>query len=107
MNLTCIIFGLLFTAAGALFAAGKLHPHLSAWKNMPEEEKETINIVPLSRNIGEMIALSGIIFLIKGFWAGFHDHWFLAAMAAWMVIAGLDLYTIEKQHRYEKRDEEK
>lgn len=103
MDFTSIVFGLLFTAAGALFAMGKLHERIAAWKNMPEEEKAGIRIVPLCRNIGEMIGLSGLIFLAKGFWPGFSNHWFVAAMIAWLVVAGFDLYYIEKSHKYENR----
>ena len=45
MDYTCIFFGVLFTIAGFVFACGKGHIHLSAWKNMPQEEKEKIKIV--------------------------------------------------------------
>ena len=67
--------------------------HLSAWKNMPQPEKDKIKIRPLCRNIGEVIALNGIIFLLKGFWSGFSDHWFVGAMIAWLVVAGFDAFT--------------
>ena len=63
MDFTCIFFGVLFTVAGFVFACGKGHTHLSAWKNMPQPEKDKIKIRPLCRNIGEVIALNGIIFL--------------------------------------------
>ena len=86
--------------AGFLFACGKGHIHLSAWKNMPQEEKEKIKIKPLCRNIGEVIALNGIIFLIKGLWSGFENHWFAAAMLVWLTVAGLDFWYITKsKHR--------
>ena len=97
MDYTCIFFGVLFTLGGFVFATGNGHSHLSAWKNMPPEEKEKIAIVPLCRNIGEIIALNGIIFLLKGLWAGFSDHWFVGAMVAWMIIAGFDVWHIEKK----------
>ncbi len=71
MDFTCIFFGVLFTVAGFVFACGKGHIHLSAWKNMSQAEKDKIKISPLCRNIGEVIALNGIIFLIKGFWSAF------------------------------------
>ena len=80
MNLTCIFFGIIFTIAGFMFACGKGHIHFSSWKNMPQEEKEKIKIVPLCRNIGEVIALNGLIFLLKGLWTGFENHWFVTAM---------------------------
>ena len=77
MNVTCIFFGVIFTIAGFMFACGKGHIHLSSWKNMTQEEKEKIKIVPLCRNIGEVIALNGLIFLLKGLWPGFENHWFV------------------------------
>ena len=70
---------------------------------MPQEEKEKIKIVPLCRNIGEVIALSGIIFLMKGLCSGFEDHWFVTAMTAWFIVAGFDLWYIEKSNRYYKK----
>ena len=103
MNLTCIFFGVIFTIAGFMFACGKGHIHLSSWKNMTQEEKEKIKIVPLCRNIGEVIALNGLIFLLKGLWPGFENLWFVTAMIAWFIVAGFDLWYIEKSDRYYKK----
>ena len=103
MNVTCIFFGFVFTIAGIAFACGKGHIHFSFWKNMSQAEKEKIRIVPLCRNIGKIIALSGIIFLIKGLWSGFENNWFVTAMIAWFIVAGSDLWYIEKSNRYYKK----
>ena len=51
MDFTCIFFGILFTLVGFWLAFGKGYRHLSLWKNMPQEEKDKINIVPLCRNV--------------------------------------------------------
>lgn len=101
MEFACVLFGILFIAAGVWFASGRGHIHLPAWEHMPQAEKERIRIQPLCRNIGEVIALNGAIFLAKGVWPGFRQHWFLIAMAAWMVIAGLDVWYIAKSGRYD------
>ena len=101
MNLTCIFFGIMFLITGILFANGKIHKYITAWKNMPEEEKRKIRIRPLCRNIGGIIALSGIIFLINGFWQGFRDHLFVISMIIWMILSGIDLFLIERKHLYE------
>ena len=101
MNYTCIFFGCLFIAMGIIFAFGKGHIHLKAWKNMPQKEKDKIDILPLCRNIGEVIMLNGILFLTKGMWSGFRDHWFMCAMVAWFIVAGLDVWYISKGHRYD------
>lgn len=103
MNLTCIFFGVIFMIAGFMFACGKVHIHLSSWKNMPQEEKEKIKIVPLCRNIGEVIALNGLIFLMKGLWSEFENHWFVVVMIVWFIMAGFDLWYIEKSARYYKK----
>ena len=100
MDFTCIFFGILFCVVGFAFACEKGHIHLSAWKNMPQEEREKIKIVPLCRNIGEIIALNGIIFLMKGLWSGFSNHRFVCAMIAWMIVAGFDVWYILKSNRY-------
>ena len=101
MNYTCIFFGCLFITMELIFAFGKGHTHLKAWKNMPQKEKDKIDILPLCRNIGEVIMLNGILFLTKGMWSGFRDHWFMCAMVAWFIVAGLDVWYISKGHRYD------
>lgn len=103
MNFTCIFFGVVFCIAGIVFACGKAHIHLAAWKAMPQEEKDKINIVPLCRNIGGVIALCGLIFLVSGLWMGFKDHFFGYAMVAWLVFAGVDVYCIGKKDRYRSK----
>lgn len=106
MNLSCVLFGLLFLGTGALFAAGKLHVHMSFWKRMDEAEREAVDIVPLCKNIGGMIALSGGIFLLGGLSRGFLSHGFVWAMIAWMVLSGIDVWHIGKSGAYQKSGQE-
>lgn len=96
MNFTCIFFGLVFVLAGIWFSFGKGYLHISSWKNMPSEEKEKIDIRALSRNVGAMISLCGVIFLIGGIFVSI----FLWSMIAWLIIAGIDVYIISKTERY-------
>lgn len=100
MNFACIFFGILFIITGILFALGKGHIHLAAWKSMSPRERNKIRIQPLCRNIGEMIALNGIIFLVKGLWSEFNNHWFSVSMISWLLIAGFDIWYITKSDRY-------
>ena len=100
MNITCAAFGLIFCIAGIIFGMGKGHIHLRAWKSMPEEERMKIKIVPLCRNIGMMIILCGVIFLLGGFWNAFKSNAFIWAMVFWMLAAGIDVYFIGKSNRY-------
>lgn len=39
---------------------------MPSWKTKTHEEQENIDIKPLRRNVGEVIALNGLIFLLKG-----------------------------------------
>lgn len=103
MNITCIVLGVCFVAFGYFFAIGKIHTKMTAWREMPLAEKEKIKIGPLCQNIGQMIMVSGIIFLISGFWKGFRIHLFVWSMVIWLIIAGIDLWDITKHKKYEKR----
>lgn len=68
---------------------------------MSQSEKEqNQNQTPLPKH-REVIALNGIIFLLKGFWSAFGDHWFVGAMIAWLVVAGFDVWYIGKSKRYQ------
>lgn len=102
MDFVCVFFGVLFIITGFVFFFGKAHIHLSAWKNMPQEEKDKIKIIPLCRNIGEVIILSGIIFLMKVLSSDFSSHWFMGSMVAWLIVAGLDVWYITKSERYKQ-----
>ena len=70
-------------------------------ETMPEEEKRKIHIRPLCRNVGMMIATSGIIFLLSGAWYAFRKSGFLWCMVGWMVLSGADVYWIGKSGRYQ------
>ncbi|MCD8214941.1 MAG: DUF3784 domain-containing protein [Clostridiales bacterium] len=102
MNYMCIFLGIIFITAGIAFALGKVHKHLFAWKVMPDNEKEGIKIEALCRNIGEMIILSGIIFILSGLCAGFSEAMFTVVMIVWMIIACFDVYYISKSSRYKR-----
>lgn len=98
MNGTCVIFGILFLAAGILFALGFLHVHMAAWKAMTEEERNAARIKPICRNVGAMIALCGIIFLVSGLSKTFMDRAFSWSMTGWILLSCLDLYHINKKY---------
>ncbi len=102
MNGTCLIFGILFIGIGIAFFAGKAHTRMKAWQKMPQAEKDGIRIKPLCRNIGTIIALAGLIFLVSGLNASFKTNCFTFGMIGWMVLCGADLIFIEKSGRYKK-----
>lgn len=103
MDYTCIFLGMFFIAAGILFAFGKGHIHISAWKNMSQDEKNKIKIKPLVRNIGTVIMTSGVIFLMKGLWTEFSKSWFVYSIVTWLILAGLDVCYISKSKRYRNK----
>ncbi len=102
MNGTCLVFGILFIGIGIAFFIGKAHTHMKAWQKMPQEEKDTVRIEPLCRNIGIVIALAGLVFLVSGLSTTFKDNCFTFGMIGWMVLCGLDLVYIEKSGVYKK-----
>lgn len=103
IDFTCVVLGFMFFAFGIAFALGKVHTHLSVWKTMQQEEKDKIKIIPLCRNIGEVIMLNGLIFLLKGLWKDYDNYWFTLTMVAWLVVAGFDVWNISKSKRYQKK----
>lgn len=96
MNITCAFFGTLFIIVGILFSLGKLHVYLNVWKKMPPEEKEKIRIDGLCHNIGGMIVLCGLLFLLGCVF----NIVFTWSMIVWLVLAGLDVWYISKSNRY-------
>ena len=100
MDYVCIALGILFMVGGIIFAFGKIYQHIPAWQKTPDEEKSKIRIKPLCQNIGGMMTLNGIIFVLKGCCAGFSDQMFSVEIIIWLVIAGFDVYYISKSSRY-------
>lgn len=101
MNGVCLFLGVLFLAAGIFFYSGKAVNYIAAWKMMPEEEKKKIRVRPLCRNVGTMIAASGVIFLCSGISSAFREGAFLWCMIGWLVLSGIDVYWIGKSGRYQ------
>lgn len=66
MEYIYVLLGVLFIIAGLAFFFGRTHIQLFAWENMPEQGRG--RIMPLCRGVGEVIVLSGLIFLMKGLW---------------------------------------
>ena len=100
MDIPCIIFGVSFIIFGVLVMTGKLHLFVKSWKNMSDEEKKSLKIKSICLNIGGVIVLSGIIFLISGLIEVFRAQFFLISMIVWIVLAGIDVIYILKSKRY-------
>lgn len=102
MDFACVFFGVLFMTSGLLFRAGRLHIYLRAWKAMPEEEKRKIDIQKLCANIGTVILLCGMIFLLAGLSAKFKETFFVWDMILWLIGSGADVVYIEKSGKYSR-----
>lgn len=100
MDFICIFFGILFIFVGFWLVFGKGYCYFFLWKNMLQEEKDKINIVLFCCNVGEMIVLNGIIFLMKGFLLGFLNYWFVFVIIVWLIVVGFDVWYIEKSVCY-------
>ncbi|EGT3953494.1 DUF3784 domain-containing protein [Clostridioides difficile] len=94
MDFTSAIFGVLFTTIGILFFRGKGVLYQYVYEKMSDSEKA--KVIPLRHNVGELIVLNGLIFLMKGLWSEFTNHWFTGGMIAWLIIAGFDVWYISK-----------
>lgn len=96
------IFWGVFPIPGVLFFFGKAPSIWPPWKNMPQEEKEKIKLLPLCCNMGAIGILSDVIFLRKGLWADFPNHWFVGARIAWLMMFRLDVWHRTKPARYKQ-----
>ncbi len=103
MNITCIIFGVLFIAIGTLFFIGKAHKHIESYSTMTETEKSNIKIEPLCKNVGIVIGLAGLGILSAGFVPIFASKFFIWYMIAWFIGAGLDARFISKSGHYKNK----
>ena len=97
MSFICLFIGILFLLIGILFANGKLLRYMKAFNEMSEADKEVFQVEKLYRNIGLMIASSGVIFVLNGISEIFSKQGFMIAIMLWLVAAIIDLMYIEKQ----------
>ncbi len=100
MNITCVIFGVLFVVVGIMFFIGKGHEHIESYNGMTEIEKANIKIEPLCRNVGTVIGLAGLGFLAAGFVPVFANKIFIWYMIAWFIGTGFDVRFISKSNHY-------
>ncbi len=97
---TCLAFGIFFIAAGLILAFTKAYTKMQFWTSLSPEEQEEIRVVPLCRNLGAMIGLCGLIFLMAALWSWFYQHAFIWCMIAWFVLGFFDAYKISKAGWY-------
>lgn len=100
MNLYCIVFGLVFLAAGSAFFAGLAPDWLRAWCALPKKEKRTVQTDRLSKNIGCVLGAASAVFLASGLSQAFLGAAFTWCMLGWFVLTGLDAAYIAYSRRY-------
>ena len=95
MNLYCIIFGLIFLAAGAAFFAGLTPGWLNVWQRMVRiaHDKE-------QRRFPDVGFHASAVFLAAGLNPAFHHAAFMWCMIAWFILTGLDIAFINHSGWY-------
>jgi len=86
--------------AGAVFYTGKAASYIKGYQDMPDEEKKTVNIKPLCKNISAMLFLAAAIFGIAGYSESFRSEYFNWAMIGWIALCCADVAFINKSGRY-------
>lgn len=102
MNLYCVMFAVISLVMALAFFTGKAPDWIKGYREMDEEEKNNILIVPLCRNLGVVFFLAFVIFFLAFMIPAFLDKAFVPSVVIWMIGAGADLYYIEKSKRYNK-----
>ena len=105
MNITCLVFALLFLVCSFIFFGGRGDLFIPNWKKLSDKEKEEIPLHELSLNMGIVLSICAIILLASGLFEGFRDHFFAIAMVIWLIGAGVDVYFIEKSNNKKKSGE--
>ncbi len=95
-----VIVGVVVLCFGVLFLTGRALPLFRSWRQMPEQEKAGIRVDRLNRNLGAVIIICGLIFLICGVMPDVPGTTFSIAMVVWIALAIADAVFISKSKRY-------
>lgn len=102
MNITCLIFAIIFSFITIMFLLDKGHVFIPHWKELSEEDKKKIPIHELSQNMAIVLGCCSFILIISSFFENFREHYFSFAMVLWLIGTGIDVYYIEKSKRFKK-----
>ncbi len=106
MNIICIVFGTFFIISGTLVFFGKKsflsNIVLDSIIKEDNDEKRKMG----QRNIGSVILLAGIGFLLSGTIEYFIEHIFLWYMIAWFLMTVVDVFIITKREKSKKEDKD-
>ena len=96
----CFTVSFILIIAGAVFYTGKAASYIKGYQDMPDEEKRTVNIKPLCKNLSIMFFSAAAIFGIAGYSEWFRLEYFKWTMAGWIVLCCVDVVFINKSGRY-------
>jgi len=101
----CYAISFITLIIGVAFYTGKAAEYIKGYQDMPEEEKRTVNIGPLCKNISVMFFLAAVIFGIAGYSEPFRSEYFKWIMTAWIALCCADIVFINKSKRYVSQSE--
>lgn len=102
MDITCLFLGFLFFISGYLIFSQKITNYLI--KRNSFKQKENIKVNLLYKNIGFMIIVNSLIFLLSGFSSRFKKNIFTWSIILWFILTVFDIYWIEKLKKCKIRD---
>jgi len=98
----CYTVACILIIAGVGFYTGKAASYIEGYRDMPDEEKKTVNIKPLCRNLSVMFFLAAAVFGIAGYSELFRLLYFKWTMTGWIVLGCADIVFINKSGHYVK-----
>ncbi|MCL1835685.1 MAG: DUF3784 domain-containing protein [Oscillospiraceae bacterium] len=98
----CYMAAAMLLVVGVAFLTGKAPVFIKAYRLMPEEEKEKINIKPLCRNLSAAFLIAAAIFGAAGYSEVFRLIYFKWAVVGWLALCCADIAYIGKSKRYIK-----
>lgn len=102
MRFLAALTGLAFLTLAILFLLEKAPKRIIDFQRINREEKGTLRIDRLSRNIGIVLLLLSGIFFAAGFSAVFKERYFLFAVIGWVALVFFDIWFIGKSKRYKR-----
>jgi len=98
----CYTIACILLVVGIIFYTGKAASYIAGYRDLPDEEKKTVNIEPLCKNISVMFFLAAVIFGIAGYSELFRVAYFKWTMLGWFALCCADIVFINKSGLYVK-----
>jgi len=96
----CYTTAVIMLVIGIVFYSGKAVSYIKGYQNMTDEEKRTVNIKPLCKNLSVMFFLAAAIFGIAGYSEWFRLSYFKWTMIGWIALCCADIVFINKSGLY-------